>query len=101
MPFSVDTVFSAEPNEIFSTTGSEGGLDHYDEASVLYAAEHLGTKHIAFVAPLSDKEPMKKLFDKWEADLRSMPQVAEKLDSGNLVITRFGYNTEKGSLERF
>ncbi len=96
LPFSVDTIFSARQNEIFSTTGSEGGLDHFDEASVLYAVEHLGSKHIAFVAHGDNANAM---FDKWEADLRTMGQVAEKLDSGKLVITRMVYNLETGAAE--
>jgi len=97
MPFSIDTVCDAEQNELFATTGSEGGLDHYDEASALYAAEHLGPKHIAFIAPMA--AGMEKMFDRWEADLRSMPQVAEKLDSGAIKITRLGYNLSNGALQ--
>lgn len=96
MPFSVDTVFGARQNEIFSTTGSEGGLDHFDEASVLYAVEHLGTKHIGFVAHGPNADAM---FGKWEADLRTMGSVAQKLDSGDLVITRMVYNLESGATE--
>lgn len=98
MPFSIDTVFDSKQNEIFSTTGSEGGLDHFDEASVLYAAEHLGTKHIAFVAH-GDAETVERMFDKWESDLRSMGQLAEKLDSGDIVITRMAYDLENGAVQ--
>ncbi len=96
LPFSVDTIFGARQNEIFSTTGSEGGLDHFDEASVLYAVEHLGSKHIAFVAQGDNAQ---KMFEKWEADLRTMGSVAEKLDSGALVITRMVYNLDTGAAE--
>jgi carbonic anhydrase len=96
LPFSVDTIFAAKQNEIFSTTGSEGGLDHFDEASVLYAVEHLGTKHIAFVAHGPNAQEM---FDKWEADLRTMGSVAQRLDSGELVITRKLYDLETGATE--
>lgn len=95
MPFSVDTVFDSEQNAIFSTTGSSGGLDNYDEASILYAVEHLGVQHIAFVAPENDSNSA--MFDKWEADIRSMGAVAEKLDSGALKITRFGYDLSNGA----
>ena len=96
LPFSVDTIFAARQNEIFSTTGSEGGLDDFDEASVLYAVEHLGTKHIAFVAHGPNANEM---FDKWEADLRTMGSVAERLDSGQLLITRMAYDLESGAAE--
>lgn len=97
MPFSIDTVCDGEQNEIFATTGSEEGLDDFDEASALYAAEHLGPKHMAFIAPMSTG--MEKMFDKWEADLRSMPEIAEKLDSGAIKITRMGYNLSNGALQ--
>gem|GEM_PF-3216530 len=95
MPFSVDTVFDSEQNAIFSTTGSSGGLDNYDEASILYAVEHLGVQHIAFVAPENDSTGA--MFEKWEADIRTMGAVAEKLDSGALKITRLGYDLSSGA----
>jgi len=95
MPFSVDTVFDSEQNAIFSTTGSEGGLDNYDEASILYAVEHLGVAHIAFVAP--ENGSTGAMFEKWEEDIRTMGAVADKLDSGALKITRLGYDLSNGA----
>jgi carbonic anhydrase len=95
LPFSVDTIFAASQNEIFSTTGSEGGLDYHDEASVLYAVEHLGSKHIAFVAHGRDHE-VGTMFYKWEQDLRRMGSVAEKLDSGEVTLTCYKYDLDNG-----
>lgn len=96
MPFSADTICDTSQNELFATTGSENGLDDFDSASVLYAAEHLGPKHISLIAP--KKEGADKMFEKWISDLRSMPQVAEKIDSGIIKITKFGYDLKTGAL---
>lgn len=104
MPFSVDTVFRSEQNEVFSTTGSEGGLDLMDEASILYAVEHLNVRHIAFLAPGS-REDVERMFGKWEADLRAMtvkgePVLAQMIDSGELKISRLRYELSNGGLEQ-
>jgi carbonic anhydrase len=98
MPFSADTVCDTAQNELFATTGSENGLDDFDAASALYAVEHLHPSLIAFIAP--QKPGMEKMFEKWEQDLRAMPEVAEKLDSGKVTISRLGYDLKDGSLVR-
>ncbi|MFZ5501271.1 MAG: carbonic anhydrase, partial [Candidatus Micrarchaeota archaeon] len=106
LPFSVSTITRAEQNEIFNTTGSEGGLDDFDAASILYAVSHLKVRHIPFIAPLTGGKPGKvsKMFDKWEADLRAMtvdgePMMAKMLDSGELKISRLGYDLDTGVLK--
>ncbi len=105
LPFSIGTITRAQHNEVFNTTGSEGGLDDFDEASILYAVEHLHVRHIPFVAPGNARNSGKinGMFDGWEQDLRSMmvggkPLLAEMLDSGELVITRLRYDLQTGRL---
>ena len=105
LPFSVMTIMRAHQGEVFSTTGSENGLDAMDEASVLYAIEHLGVRHIPFVAPSTEKDSSKiaKMFDSWEKDLRSITVHGEKvvsnmLDEGKLAITRLRYDLNTGKL---
>ena len=107
LPFSLATIFRAEQNEVFSTTGSEKGLDDLDMASILYAVEHLHIKHIPFVAPGADKDRAKvsKMFDKWEQQIRETEVHGEKvlakmLDSGELAITRLMYDLETGVTEQ-
>lgn len=105
LPFSINTITHAEQNEIFQTTGSGNGLDEFDEGSVLYAIEHLGVRHIPFVAPgTKANEPVvMAMFDQWEADLRAMmvngkPLISEMLDSGELTISRLRYDLSDGKL---
>jgi len=103
LPYSLMTVFHAKQNEVFATSGSENGLDDMDEASILYAVEHLGVRHIPFVAPgtAADNERITKMFGRWEADLRGMTVhgehiLSKMLDSGQLRITRLRYDLETG-----
>jgi carbonic anhydrase len=107
LPFSVSTIFHAEQNEVFSTTGSEKGLDSLDMASILYAVEHLDIKHIPFVAPGNGKDvkSVMKMFDKWEKQIRETEVhghhvLADMLDSGELMISRLMYNLETGATEQ-
>jgi carbonic anhydrase len=106
LPFSVATIFHAEQNEVFSTTGSEHGLDELDMASILYAVEHLHVHHIPFVAPGREKDGRRVsgMFDRWEKQLRGMevhgaPIIARMLDSGELRISRFRYDLDSGVVE--
>jgi carbonic anhydrase len=105
LPFSIGTITHALANEVFNTTGSPEGLDDFDEGSVLYAVSHLGVKHIPFIAPgiPSNAKAINTMFDKWEADLRSMtvdgkPLIASMLDSGDLTISRLRYDLHSGQL---
>ncbi|MBU0532662.1 hypothetical protein KKB44_04165 [Candidatus Micrarchaeota archaeon] len=105
LPYSVATITRAEQNDVFCTTGSEGGLDDFDEASVLYAVEHLGVRHISFIAPghITDDQKLNQLFDKWEQDLRSMtvggePKIANMIDSKELAISNLRYDLSTGCL---
>ena len=105
LPFSPHTVIRAEPNEAFLTTGSEHGLDDFDEASVLYAVEHLHVKHISFIAPgpLSEEKKLEKLFGKWEGQIRDMSVhgrklLDEMLGKGELKISWFRYDLESGAM---
>ncbi len=106
LPFSLATIFHAEQNEVFSTSGSAKGLDDLDMASVLYAVEHLHIKHIPFVAPghPKDRKAVSKMFDEWEGQLRRTEVhgehvLAKMLDAGDLVISRLFYNLESGATE--
>lgn len=106
LPFSIATIFHAEQNEVFSTTGSGKGLDDLDMASILYAVEHLHIRHIPFVAPghPKDRKAVSKMFDGWERQLRGTEVhgeniLAKMLDSGDLVISRLFYNLESGATE--
>ncbi|MBN1170180.1 hypothetical protein JXA56_04085 [Candidatus Micrarchaeota archaeon] len=102
LPFSPNTIFRAEQGEIFSTTGSEGGLDKHDRASLLYSVEHCHSNHLAFIAPAI--KSTKAMFDKWEHDIRQMQNndgeniLDTKLNSGELKITRFSYDLYKGTI---
>ena len=105
LPFSLGTITHALQNEVFHTTGSEGGLDDFDEGSILYAVEHLGVRHIPFIAPGNAQNTGKinRMFDRWEQDLRSMtvngePLIANMLDSGELTISRLRYDLQSGQL---
>jgi carbonic anhydrase len=105
LPFSLGTITHALQNEVFHTTGSEGGLDDFDEGSILYAVEHLGVRHIPFIAPGNAQNAGKisQMFDRWEQDLRSMtvngqPVIANMLDSGELTISRLRYDLRSGQL---
>ncbi|MCI0503461.1 hypothetical protein L0Y65_01995 [Candidatus Micrarchaeota archaeon] len=105
LPFSIGTITHALQNEVFQTTGSEDGLDDFDEGSILYAVEHLGVRHIPFVAPgtAANAKAVTAMFDKWEADLRSMtvngePVISRMLDSGELAISRLRYDLSNGRL---
>lgn len=105
LPYSLMTIMRAKQNEVFSTSGSEGGLDDIDEASILYAVEHLGVRHIPFISagPIEDEGRIGAMFDKWEADLRGMavagkPVLANMLDSGELAISRLRYDSSTGRL---
>ena len=105
LPFSLGTITHALQNEVFHTTGSESGLDDFDEGSILYAIEHLGVRHIPFVAPAvqGNEKPIKAMFDRWEKDLRSMtvngePILSKMLDSGELRISRLRYDLSDGRL---
>jgi carbonic anhydrase len=107
LPFSLATIFHAEQNEVFSTTGSEKGLDDLDMASILYAVEHLHIRHMPFVAPGrgKDRKAVEKLFDGWESQIRETEVHGEKLlakmiDSGALVISRLMYDLETGAIEQ-
>ncbi len=102
LPYSTNTIFNAQPGEVFTTTGSEGGMDACDKASLLYAAEHCGTNHIAMVAP--NIRGVEAMFTKWEQDIRAMVvggkrQFDEALNSGQMAITKFVYNLSNGKLE--
>jgi len=99
LPYSLNTIFGADLGEIFATTGSEGGLDEHDQASLYYSVEHCGSKHIALVAP--SIEGIRTMFDKWETDIREMEikgerQFARMLDSKELRITRYSYDLYSG-----
>jgi carbonic anhydrase len=105
LPFSLGTITHALQNEVFHTTGSENGLDDFDEGSILYAVEHLGVRHIPFIAPAmaGNEKGISAMFDRWESDLRSMtvggkPLIADMLDSGELAITRLRYDLGSGRL---
>ncbi len=105
LPFSIGTISHALQNEVFHTTGSENGLDDFDEGSILYAVEHLGVRHIPFIAPAraGNEKAINAMFDRWEEDLRSMtvegkPVIANMLDSGELTITRLRYDLDTGRL---
>ena len=102
LPYSLATIMHTEQNEVFSTTGSEKGLDALDEASILYGIQHLGIRHIAFVAP--SEKSTGNMFSKWERDLRAMTVngehvIATMLDSGELKISCLGYDLDSGKLE--
>ena len=105
LPFSVGTILHADQNEVFSTTGSDQGLDDLDMASILYAIEHLHIRHIPFIAPASSGEEKKprQMFDLWEKQLRGMevhgePLIAQMLDEGTIRITRLVYDLDSGKL---
>lgn len=105
LPFSLGTALHALQNEVFQTTGSADGLDDFDEGSILYAIEHLGVRHIPFIAPgtADNTKSVNALFDRWEADLRSMtvngePLIANMIDSGELTISRLRYDLGSGLL---
>jgi len=105
LPFSLGTITHALQNEVFHTTGSGNGLDEFDEGSILYAIEHLGVRHIPFIAPGTsmNEEMVAAVFDQWESDLRAMTVggrhlVAEMLDSGELTISRLRYDLGNGRL---
>ncbi|MFH0884120.1 MAG: hypothetical protein V1861_00235 [Candidatus Micrarchaeota archaeon] len=105
LPFSLSTITHASQNEVFQTTGSGNGLDEFDEGSILYAIEHLGVRHIPFIAPGTsmNAEMVAAVFDQWEMDLRQMtvngkPIIANMLDSGELTISRLRYDLTSGRL---
>lgn len=105
LPFSISTILHARQNEVFQTTGSANGLDDFDKGSILYAVEHLGVRHIPFIAPgiKRNEKALEKMFARWESDLRSMtvngePVIARMLDSGELTISRFRYDLGSGKL---
>lgn len=103
LPFSMNTIFRAEPGEVFGTTGSESGMDACDRASLLYAAEHVGTKHIAFLAP--NIPNVESMFALWEANIREMVVNGKKifehhLNSGILQITKYVYDLKNGVIDR-
>jgi carbonic anhydrase len=105
LPFSLNTITHASQNEVFQTTGSGNGLDEFDEGSILYAVEHLGVRHIPFIAPgiSENSEMVAAVFDQWEMDLRQMTVngktiVANMLDSGELTISRLRYDLSSGRL---
>lgn len=102
LPFSLATLLHAKQNEVFSTTGSEDGLDYMDKASILYAVEHLGVRHIAFVAPGSASEPQRlhDLFAQWEKDIRGMSRALEaRIVLGEIKTSWFRYDLKTGRLE--
>ncbi|MEW6722756.1 MAG: carbonic anhydrase [Candidatus Micrarchaeota archaeon] len=103
LPYNVSAIFNARQNEVFSTTGSEKGLDNLDKASILYAIEHLEVRHIALIAPglKGEQKSLDRMFNRWERELREMdvhhvPLIAKMLDSGQLKISRLRYDLEKG-----
>ena len=103
LPFSSNTIFKAEPGEIFTTTGSEGGMDSCDRASLLYAVEHCGSRHIAMLAP--NIRGVEQMFAKWEQDIRRMVvggtrMFEEHLQSGAIAITKYVYDLREGKLDR-
>ena len=103
LPFTSNTIFKAEPGEIFTTTGSEGGMDDCDKASLLYAVEHCGSRQIAMLAP--NIRGVEAMFDRWEADIKDMVvggkrMFVEQLQLGILDFTRYVYDLRAGKLER-
>ncbi|MCI0563118.1 MAG: carbonic anhydrase [Nitrososphaera sp.] len=105
LPYSLATVMQAKQNEIFSTTGSESGLDDMDKASILYAVEHLGIRHIPFFAPGGEKDEkkIKAMFDKWESQILDMEVnghkvIKELVEKTELKISWLRYDLESGSL---
>lgn len=105
LPYSAMTVLRAHQGEVFSTTGSEDGLDAMDEASILYAVEHLHVKHIPFIAPgnRKDEPKLRVMFDLWEQNIRDVRvkgqgMLSNMLDSGELAITRYRYDLHSGRL---
>jgi len=107
LPYGVATITHANQNEIFAVTGSEGGLSPVARASVLYAASHLGPKHIAFIAPgkAEDNERIMGMFTAWERDMREIKSggnrvIANALNSGEMEISRLRYDLSNGMLVR-
>jgi carbonic anhydrase len=105
LPYSLATITRAKQNEVFSTTGSESGLDDMDKASILYAVEHLGVRHIPFVAPggIKDEKKLKAMFDKWESQILDMSvnshkPIKELMGKGELKISWLRYDLDSGSL---
>ncbi|HSB47013.1 MAG TPA: carbonic anhydrase [Candidatus Bilamarchaeum sp.] len=105
LPYSLATIMHAKQNEIFSTTGSETGLDDMDKASILYAIEHLGVRHIPFVAPgtVSDNGKLREMFEGWETQMKEMSVgghklIGELIDKGELKISWLRYDLGSGSL---
>ena len=103
LPFSSNRIFGSEPGEIFTTTGSEGGMDSCDRASLLYAAQHCGSNHIAMLAP--NIRGVESIFEKWEADVKKMVvggvrMFEKQLESGAMATTRYVYDLRAGKLDR-
>ena len=105
MPYGVATVTGAKQNEIFAVTGSEDSLAPSSKASVLYAASHLGPKHIVFMAPgrVGEDEKIMKMFTAWEKDLRDIKSggkrvIANALNSGEMEISCLRYDLTNGML---
>ncbi len=71
LPFSPHRIFSAGQNQIF-TVSCEGKIGDCAMASILYAVEHLNTKHIILLAGES------ALLDQWEEQLRGLEVVITK-----------------------
>jgi len=102
LPYSLATIMHYAQNEVFSTTGSAGGLDLQDEGSILYAVEHLHQGHVAFVAT-GTSQSAEAMFGTWEKDMRSMTVggksvISDMIDSGKLQITRLYYDLSDGRL---
>jgi carbonic anhydrase len=106
LPFGVSTITHSEQNELFSTTGSERGLDTLGQASILYAIEHLGVKHIAFMAPgqAEDEKKIRTMFNRWEKELRNLkvedsPLIERMLEKGEIGISMLRYDLATGKLQ--
>ncbi len=65
LPYSPHTIFNAEQNELFVVSGGEE-LTNSGLASILYAAEHLKTKHVVLLG--LDKT----FFSKWKSQISSL-----------------------------
>lgn len=106
LPFSPLTITKAKQNEVFTTSGSKNGLDELDLASIFYSIEHLGVRHLAFIAPTTDDpHELKKtdeLFAKWHRDLQSAenPIIRKLTASGELTISTMHYELKSGKLEQ-
>jgi hypothetical protein len=96
MPFGIATVLHARQNEVFAVTGAKSGLSDLSLASVIYAVQHLGVKHISLIAPLAGDNALdvRGMFGQWLDALCSVSVLRE----ASAVVTQLKYCLESGRI---